>query len=232
MKPGWRYLIVGVLLLAVGAPLWAVGRLERRLVDARKRLLTLHYEARADEYQRIESAAALVHVVPMAGGMTADLREQRATSAYWKGDYGSLQAEGDAEGAGTEQDPELLLLTANAAYRRIKTDEPPRQASEKLEALLGQYADVLKKDPGRFDAAFNYQFVAKVRSGLTSRTSPRGDKTAAAALKPSGQTIHGRPGSEPSGMQMNEFKVIVPKQSDERREQQEAGKGGRHQRKG
>src|SRR5258706_1283635 len=117
----------------------------------------------------MKSTAALMRGVPMASTMDTDLREQRATSAYWTADYTALQPEGDAEGAPSDQDPGLLLLAANAAYRRIRPDEPPRQAAEKLEALLGQYAEVLKRDPSRFDAAFNYQFVAKVRSGLASR---------------------------------------------------------------
>ena len=45
-------------------------------------------------------------------------------------------------------------------------------------------------------------------------------------------TLHGRPGEVPPGADMNEFKVIVPQRSDERREQPEAGKGGTKARKG
>ena len=233
MKPAFRYLIVALLLLGAGTALLRAGQLERRVTEARKYLLTMKYDAPADEYDRIERSTSYMRGLPWVSSLTADVREQRATSKYWQADYPSLEREATPSEA-TPQNADLLLLTANAAYRSIDFDDP--QAVRHLEGVLGQYADVLKREPGRFDAAYNYQFVARTHEALastrTARPTAKAQKSVAAARQPSTQTIHGRRGAPPVGMRMNEFKVIVPQRSDERKEQPEAGKGGPKIRKG
>ena len=106
---------------------------------------------------------------------------------------------------------------------------------QRLEGVLGQYSDVLRRGPWQFDAAYNYEFLARRRDALIrARSQKPGQRArqaaAEAALPP--HTLHGRPGDVPPGADMNEFKVIVPQRSDERREQPEAGKGGPKARKG
>jgi hypothetical protein len=233
MKPAFRYLIVAILLLAAGGALLAAGQLERRVLDARRYLLTMQYDAPSDEYERIERSISYLRSLPWMTGMSADVREQRATSQYWQADYPSLERESPG-GEATTDNADLLLLAANAAYRSVDFDDP--QAVQRLEAILGQYAEVLKRDPNRFDAAYNYQFVARTHDALasmrTARPPAKAQKAVAAARQPSTQTIHGRRGAPPVGMKMNEFKVIVPQRSDERKEQPEAGKGGPKIRKG
>jgi hypothetical protein len=234
MKPAFRYLIFALLLLAAGASLFAVGQIERRVTNARKQLLTMKYDAPADEYERIERSTSYVRGLPWIAGLGANVREQRATAQYWQADYPSLEREATPGGEATAQNADLLLLAANAAYRSIDFDDG--QAVQHLEAVLGQYAEVLKRDPERFDAAYNYQFVARAHDALAStrggRPGAKAQKSIAAARQPSTQTIHGRRGAPPVGLRMNEFKVIVPQRSDERKEQPEAGKGGAKIRKG
>lgn len=234
MKPAFRYLIVALLLLGAGTALVRAGQLERRVTDAHKFLLTMKYDAPAEEYDRIERSVGYVSSLPWVSSLTADVREQRAISKYWQADYPSLERETTPSGEATFQNADLLLLTANAAYRSIDFDDP--QAVQRLEGVLGQYAEVLKREPGQFDAAYNYQFVARTHDALasmrTARPPAKAQKSVAAARQPSTQTIHGRRGAPPVGMRMNEFKVIVPQRSDERKEQPEAGKGGPKIRKG
>src|SRR5262245_17159557 len=228
MKPAFRYLIVALLLVAAGTVMVRAGQLERRVTEARKQLLTLRYDGPAEEYDQIERSIGYLRAMPVASGLSAEIREQRAVAQYWLADYSSLQHDAAPSGEATAQNADLLLLSANAAYRSIDFDDP--QVVQHLEGVLGQYAEVLKRDPNRFDAAYNYQFVSRTHDALASarggRPGAKAQKSIAAARQPSTQTIHGRKGAPPIGMRMNEFKVIVPQRSDERKEQPEAGKGG------
>jgi hypothetical protein len=45
-------------------------------------------------------------------------------------------------------------------------------------------------------------------------------------------TIHGRPGGPPKNADMNQFKIVVPKRSDERDNNPEGGQGQEKVRKG
>ena len=49
---------------------------------------------------------------------------------------------------------------------------------------------------------------------------------------PSGPTLHGRPGGPPPASDMSQFKIVIPKRGDERKENPEAGKGGTKVRRG
>jgi hypothetical protein len=128
-------------------------------------------------------------------------------------------------------DAQTLLVTANAAYRRIDFHRDERLLLENMREVIDAYGDALKHGPWQIDAAYNYQFVARARARLerATRRSPRPTPT---TLAPPAQTIHGRGGAESPGLEMNEFKVIVPHESDERREEQEAGKSAPRVRKG
>jgi len=98
--------------------------------------------------------------------------------------------------------------------------------------VLGQYADVLRRAEWQFDAAYNYEFVARRRDVLIRARAARNAEKREVTPPRFPDTIHGRAGSVPPGTDMSEFKIIVPQRSDERREQPEAGKGGAKARKG
>ena len=92
------------------------------------------------------------------------------------------------------------------------------------------------------DAAYNYEFAIRAREALVRARPPAAGKNppARAALKarddevdlPSGPTLHGRPGSPPAATAMNQFKIVIPKAGEERRDTPDGGKGGQKVRKG
>jgi hypothetical protein len=101
---------------------------------------------------------------------------------------------------------------------------------------------VLRKDPSYTDAAYNYEFVARLRDTI-AREKPaaraaREKKLAAAKPEiasvdlPAGPTIHGLPGGPPEGVPMSDFKTLSPMRYDEREEQMEPGRGKAIRRKG
>ncbi|MGE3512946.1 MAG: hypothetical protein AB7N65_29135, partial [Vicinamibacterales bacterium] len=102
------------------------------------------------------------------------------------------------------------------------------------------YADVLRADPGRADASFNYEYVARFRDRL-AKLRPR-DRTPKNLFKaddpviesvdlPTGPTMYGRPGGPPPEIPGNQFKTIAPMPYDER-EETDPGRGATPRRRG
>jgi hypothetical protein len=165
--------------------------------------------------------------------VTSATRDARATAEYWLGRYDTLVLERDAGGAPIEHDPELLLLAANAAYRATKLDGVDRDtAVERLEMLVRNYADVLKSDPGNrilIDAAYNYELTARTRDALERL---RANAALPPVPPPPPSSIHGRQGGPPKNADKNQFRVVIPKRSDERNQDPEGGQGQQRIRKG
>jgi hypothetical protein len=229
--------ILAVLLFVVAAACWTEAQVTRRVADAHRRLATLHYDAEDD----IDGAVTAFNRLPWPDGESpSDVRRHRATVSYWMVRYDSLAELPLATGQQAVNDPSLLLVAANAAFRNSAPQVGDRKAAvERLDAVIQQYAEVLRKDPSAADAAYNYEFVAKMRDTLAkapARSSPRDRKAEKTELVsvdlPSGPTVHGRPGAPPEGTPMSDFKTISPMRYDEREEQMDPGRGKEIKRKG
>jgi hypothetical protein len=229
--------ILAVLLFVVAAACWTEAQVTRRVADAHRRLATLHYDAEDD----IDGAVTVFNRLPWPGGEGAsDVRRHRATVSYWMVRYDSLAELPLATGQQAVTDPSLLLVGANAAFRNSAPQEGDRKAAvERLDAVIQQYAEVLRKEPNAADAAYNYEFVSKMRDTLAkapAKASPRDKKPAKTELVsvdlPTGPTVHGRPGAPPEGTPMSDFKTISPMRYDEREEQMDPGRGKEIKRKG
>ena len=223
--------IIAVLLAAAGGVCWAVGQTERELALAAEQLAMMRYDVAA-ETGSLEPTLKYATPLPLVGArFVADARDRQATAQYWLGRYDALTGPRDAVGAASTRDPLQLLLASNASFRATQAETVDRAtAISHIEAVIKNYAEALKANPGNEDAAYNYEFAVHTRDTLARA------RGAAAAPKISGAdgtpTIHGRPGAPPKGVSMGNFKVMVPKQSDERKGGDEAGKGGVKVRKG
>ena len=205
-------------------------------MSARLELATLQYTAPEREYREVENASRYLRQFPWVSSVDADVNQQRAISQYWQSDYPGLEFQRDASGAIPEQDAELLLLSANASYRATKVIPGDPGVDRQLQSVESSYAEVLKRDPANVEAAYNYEFVARVRGMLASTRSAKpgvkGQNSAEKVHMTSGRTVDGDPGAPPQGTDMTQFKVLVPKQGDERKDDPEAGKGAKRVRKG
>jgi hypothetical protein len=232
--------IGAVVFLLAGGALWSAGGLEAQLAAAHRELASLRYGAIDDTHARL--AADLDDAWPLPGvtaRQRADLARQVVTARYWRGDYDTLRPARDESGALVETDVEVLLVMANAAYRRAAASESRAITLAGLDEALRQYADVLRAQPGHTDAAYNYEFAARLRASLSGdRTSDRirrDDDAPAMAPSdlPGGPTLHGRPGAPPAGTDMRQFQMVIPMSPDERRAVPErSGEGDRPRRKG
>jgi hypothetical protein len=247
-------LVAAVLLAVAGGAFWLLGKTETRIADMHKELAMLHYEEADSEGQAVEDGLGLERRMPMVGrAAEADVRDTRAVAGYWRADYEAIAPRKDANGVVTETDPAILFLTANAGFRASQAATERNEVVRRLDNVVKSYGEVLKTEAGAckadapecttraMDAAFNYEFAIRARETAMRARPTAAGKTAAAkaALKmgdagdlPDGPTLHGRQGGPPPATQMNQFKIVIPKRGEERKDAPDAGKGGQKIRKG
>ena len=127
---------------------------------------------------------------------------------------------GDGENGG------VMMNEFPSGYRQAVRQNRDRQSlTRSLEDVLKAYTTVLDTDGTNADAAYNYEFVARLRSALA------GGRTSGAPPEPS-RNMQGEKGEPPKGTPKSEFNVIVPMRPDERQEQVDPGAGIDFQRKG
>jgi hypothetical protein len=145
--------------------------------------------------------------------------DESAVAAYWTGDDERLN---------NSDDPAVKLLAANAEYRALRRAGATWQAAVgRLDAIAKRYADVIRLQPDNEDAAYNYEFVLRLRSTIAN------SRQGLVATEPApGLTVHGVPGAPPEETDAKKFKMIVPMLPDERQEAEEAGRAARKIRKG
>src|SRR4051794_1382113 len=244
-------LAAAVVLALGGFAFWIAGRTENRLADVHKQLAMLRYADASSEGGDLEDSLGIERRVPVVGhAVEADARDVRASAGYWRSDYAAVAPQKDANGVVTETDPAILLLSANAAFRGAQNTDRIT-AVRRLDDVVRSYAEVLKTeakdcdgdtracDRRATDAAFNYEYVIRARDLLAKsrNTAPKGAPKIAAAKAedddlPAGPTLHGHPGGPPPATDMNQFKIVIPKRGEERKDAPDAGKGGQKIRKG
>ena len=229
MKSPLTPTILAFLLLAAGSVCWTLGQAEDRAARLTVEVMTMDYTPVAEDAEPPEASLAYAARVPIVGDeIGSSVRDDRAAANYWLGRYDALTLRRDSGGALVEHDPELLLFAANAAYRANELDPADRQTSiQRLQAIGTYYVDLLKSNPELFDAAYNYEFTARLRSALE-----RPGRPPAAADDRDQPSIHGHPGAPVKGAAPNKLNIIVPKSGDERTNSPEAGQGGQKGRKG
>ena len=226
-----RMLLAGVLFAAAWLS-WSEARLVARVADARQEMATLQFQI--DD--SLTPSASLSDYLPgEAGSLSDDIRRIRARVTYWLGSYDEV-----IEERSEEVDPELLLTTANAAFRASRRGPaaPQQEQVQRLDGVLQAYAAVLKAAPRHVEASYNYEYVSRVRDQIASRVPGKTTAAPAVALRPrsgdlpDGNTIHGRPGGPPPDAKTEEFQVIAPMEYGDREAQPEATPGGKIERKG
>ena len=207
--------LIAIILVAAGAILWRSSEHERRLAVAERDLVTLKY-----------GDAALAAATPggriaglMPGATTdADARTLASTAGYWTGDYDKAI-----------ENPDAKLLAANAAYRKLRQAGGSWQAVVgRMDSVVKQYAEILRDNPNDTEAAFNYEYLVRLRAVIAARKQPVAPLDAAN----SNISIHGSAGAPPEQSDMKKFKMLVPRRPDERLEAEKAGKGTTKVRKG
>lgn len=237
MKSVVGYVVIALALVVGGRVLFGASSLEGRTADAQQALLTLRYGDLEPAYEALRVEASDGALLPrLSQSLVSSLREQQSTTRYWMRGYGRLTPERDAAGALSETDPVVLELGAHAAYRSAQQAPDQAVAVKRIDDIVRGYADVLRARPGDENAAWNFEFVSRVRATLQQSKQPvmpEPESTGLAGDLPIGPTMHGEPGAPPEGSDMKQFKVVVPMRPDERKQlPQGASEGEQRKRKG
>jgi len=231
-------LILAVLLFAAGTLCQAESRHSKRLAEAQLHLATLKLGDAAE----LDEDKTMLEQLPPPIGLPANTEgRHEATVSYLMARYTSLTDMTNAANGPAPTDGETLLLAANAAYRISAPQSADKKAAaQRLDTVIQAYADVMRKDPSLSDAAYNYEYVSRLRDQI-AKANPKNAKDAkkgpveppdVSVDLPTGPTIHGRPGGPPEGTAMSDFKTVTPMRYDEREEQMDPGQGKKIQRKG
>lgn len=221
--------LVGAAIAAlVGVVSLNAGYLLRDLAHAEQEVAAQQL-ARADEtFARAERYFEQVSRVPgVSGGWLNDVRTRRATLRYWHQEYAALAPEGDPVAAVPAENVDLQMVVANALFHARRAEAGDREAMlVALNAGMAGYLTVLKNSQRREDAAFNYEYLQRLRDEV--------EKTRGKAPLPIVEQPGplGRPATSdtPQGRK-TDFKTLVPLEVQEI-DKANAGKGLRIEKKG
>jgi hypothetical protein len=220
--------IAAAVLAIVGVVCMRVATVERLIADAQQDLATLNYERAQQSLTQAEASIGLARWVPGFGSSVLDeVRARRAALQYWQRKYNDLLPEGaDPVTAIEEGNLDQKLVVANSVYRqgqaRYKDRESTKQA---LEESASAYFAVLKNSAWREDAAYNYEYVIRLRDEQAKgKQPPEGGDAAKGDM--------GQGGQPSEATSQKGFQIYIPLESQERPLGGDAGKAPPKDRKG
>jgi len=234
MKTTVVRLLIAVVLVAAAWLSWSESQLAARVADARQDLATFNHDA----VDALTPQRTLSDYLPGdRRHLSDDIRVAKSSVAYWLGRYNAVAADTNSGNA----DAEILLAAANAAFRDAQRDPGTGPAAvQRLDGVLQAYASAMKASPRNREAAYNYEFVARIRDQVArvppGKTAKIGPITPARPMLggdlPLGATIHGAPGAPPPDAKMEDLQMIAPMEYGDREAQPEATPGVKRERKG
>lgn len=175
MRPTITFAAVALVVALVGYAFLGVARLETHLADAGERLSTLQYDLAAESLAEAERYAGRARWVPWLGSDARDeIAARQAALRYWARDYEAVMPEGAEPVAEVDEaNVELQLVVANAGYRVGQTRYEDKESTVRaLEEAAAGYLTVLKSPTWHPDAAFNYEYLIRLRDKAAGGQSP------------------------------------------------------------
>lgn len=227
MKRAVRYALGAVAAALLGAVCLAIGSLERGIARAQQDVATAHYDRPDATYEAAERYFEYGSRIPAVGnGPLNDMRARRAALRYWQHQYEAVvPRQEDPVAAIPPDNVDLQVIVANAMYRVRRAEAKDRDGTiEALNSAISAYSTALKNSKRREDAAFNYEYLLRLRDEFEKdrRKQKLGEEPEEG---PFGHIAvpEGRPGDA------GKFKILVPLESGE---PGDAGKGDPIKRKG
>ena len=220
--------IAAAVLAVAGVVCLRISTVERLVADAQQDLATLNYARAETSLAEAEGSIGLARWVPGFGSEVMDeVRARRGALQYWQHKYDALLPEGaDPVAAIEEGSLDLKLVTANAVYRqnqaRYKDRETTKQA---LEESAAAYFAVLKNSGWREDAAYNYEYLIRLRDEQAKgKQPPEGGDASKGDM--------GQGGQPSEATSQKGFQIYIPLESQEKPLGGDAGKAPTKDRKG
>ena len=207
MRTVINYVVVAVILGGVAAVALTASRIERRVARAEQQMATLELDAPDTTYAELSEYLDFAESMPWLFGDTrADLAARRVTLRYWRGEFAGILADyADTTSAEVTGNLPLQFIVANAAYRAgVNAEAEREEVLRAIDGAIGVYLGVLQESPDHPDAAYNYEYLIRLRADI-----------AAGADIPMGSVNpNGREGESPEDGALEEIKIYVPVQQD------------------
>jgi hypothetical protein len=159
----------------------------------------------------------------------AEVKSRQAELRYWQQQYKELMPrEADPVGAVEGEDVGLQMFVANGVYRagQVKAKDKD-QSIQALQDAVSGYMTVLKGKSWDERAAYNYEYLVRVRDEL------RNGKRKALPPPPMEQEgNNGEAGAPFEPTNTKAFEIYIPLEEQERTKASEAGKASPNARKG
>jgi hypothetical protein len=229
MKGITGYLLSAVALALLGGGLLAAGTLDRDLATAQEHVVAQKYDDVEATYETAERYYQYGSHLPWVGdGPVNDITAKHATLHYWQKDYAAvIPQQTDPVGSVAQNNTDLQLVIANAVYRTAQSKMKDKESTlQALDQGISAYVTVLKNAPRNEDAAFNFEYLVRLRDEID-----KGKRKPPLELLLKGPD--GAAGAPPTvDSSMSDFKIYIPLESQERQDQGVAGKAGAGKRKG
>jgi hypothetical protein len=224
-------LVVAVALTLFGFASLGVARLEGHMADAQQRVATLQYDAATESLTAAAEYADQARWVPWLGrDERQEIRARNAALQYWKQEYDVLvPAQAEPVAAVGDDNVELQLVVANAAYRLGQGRSKDKTAAMKaLEEAASGYLTVLKNNIWHTDAAYNYEYIVRLRDELA-----KGKQPPQPPKDQSEESDNGESGAPSPATSSKGFQIYIPLEQGEKNPSGgEAGKAASKERKG
>jgi hypothetical protein len=220
MKGILGYVFVAFVLALAGTVCLAAGYLNRDMAHAQQDVMALKYDGADKTFAITEHYLEYASSLPGIGeGPLYDVRTRRAEIRYWQGQFEAISSPQPESGSGTgTENISLQLVAAHAGYRAGRLKAKDKQATvQAVDAAMQSYLAILKNTTRQEDAAYNYEYLARLKEELLNG---RADfRVVKAQADPNG--LSGSLMSRGDGAQ---FKTRIPLQNEERDKAAGAGK--------
>jgi hypothetical protein len=230
MRSTIGFAIAALVMGLFGVAFLGVARLEGYMADAGDRLSTLQYTSPQESLTQAEQYANRARFVPWLGSdARQEIRARQAAAQYWQRQYDAiLPAGAEPVAAVDETNVELQLVVANSAYRVHQTEFKDKQSTVKaLEETASGYLTVLKNNTWHPDAAFNYEYIIRLRDAAAKGNQPPPPQ------KNEEESDNGESGAPTPATSQEGFQIYIPLEQGEKNPTGgEAGKASAKERKG
>ena len=230
MRATIAFAITAVVLAVIGFAFLGVARLDAHMADAAQRLSTLEYASAQESLTQAEQYSNHARFVPWLGSdARQEIRARQAAVQYWQRQYDVvLPAGAEPVAAVDDTNVELQLVVANSAFRVHQTEFKDKQSTVKaLEETAAGYLTVLKNNTWHPDAAFNYEYIIRLRDAAAKGSQPPPPQ------KNEEESDNGDQGAPTPATSQEGFQIYIPLEQGEKNPTGgEAGKASAKERKG
>ena len=158
-----------------------------------------------------------------------EIRARQAAVQYWQRQYDVvLPAGAEPVAAVDEENVELQLVVANSEFRVKQTEFKDKTSTVKaLEEAAAGYLTVLKNNTWHPDAAYNYEYIIRLRDQAAKGSQPPPPQ------KNEEESDNGESGAPTPATSQEGFQIYIPLEQGEKNPTGgEAGKASAKERKG